>query len=326
MEKRKEKRVIVGFYMEPRVWFGDGNQDTTCSEAKEVVFANDIRPEINLAFQRQGYVVLDADRTYFPTGLDKINKITMILNSFLFYFYEIFPGSQLRQLISAKDLWVWDDNLLENTDTIISNKQPFPLINSMMNIEFAKLFLSKSVGMLTTDDKSFRIPIPLENLEKCLNMMSKEKIEDFEDNMKYASMLNKATFYIESGDFGESLVLSWSICEKILSTFWANYHSTSCKSNNTTMNKDRKKILNDFTASQITETLEMAGIISNGYYKRLNKIRKKRNDYLHNLNLITQNDSNEAFLIARDMISKRLNVSLNHKGGFFFTGLNIDLI
>ncbi len=326
MEVRKEKRVIVGFYMEPRVWFGDGNQDTTCSESREVVFVDKIRPDINLAFQRQGYVVLDTDRAYFPKGLDFINKITMILNSFLFYFYEIFPAFQLRQLISAKDIWIWDDNLQESINAIVSNKQPFPLINSMMNIEFAKLFLSKSVGMLTTDDKSFRIPIALENLKKILNMMSKEKAEDFEDNMKYSSMLNKATFYIESGDFGESLVLSWSVCEKILSTFWANYHCESCKLSNTTINKDRKKILNDFTASQITETLELAGVISNDYYKRLNKIRKKRNDYLHNLNSITQSDSYDAFLIARDMISKRLSVSLNHKGGFFFTGLNLNLI
>lgn len=250
----------------------------------------------------------------------------MILNSFLFYFYETCTGTQLRQLISAKDLWIWDDNLLEEPNTIISNKQPFPLINSMMNIELAKYHLAKSIGMLTAEDKGFRIPILLETLKKCLDMMRKENKEDFEDNLKYSSMLNKATFYIENGDFGESLVLSWSICEKILSAFWANYHSDSCKLSNTTINKDRKNILNDFTASQVTETLELAGVISNDFYKRLNKVRKKRNDYLHNLKTITQDDCNDAFLIARDMLSKRLNVSLNHKGAFFFTGLNLNLI
>lgn len=50
MEARKEKRLIVGFYMEPRVWFGYGNQDTACHAAKEVVFADNISSEINLAF------------------------------------------------------------------------------------------------------------------------------------------------------------------------------------------------------------------------------------------------------------------------------------
>jgi hypothetical protein len=72
------------------------------------------------------------------------------------------------------------------------------------------------------------------------------------------------------------------------------------------MNHNRKNLLSgrDYTASIVTQVLSICGKIDDEMLKRLNDVRKKRNDFVHNLSQINSNDAGEAVRLASDLISK----------------------
>jgi Domain of unknown function (DUF4145) len=59
----------------------------------------------------------------------------------------------------------------------------------------------------------------------------------------------------------------------------------------------------DFTASVISEFLSLADVIPFDLFQMLSKVRKVRNDWMHELRPVTRSDANEAVQLAQRMLN-----------------------
>lgn len=91
------------------------------------------------------------------------------------------------------------------------------------------------------------------------------------------SLHSAARSYTER-NYGESVVVAWSVCEQMISFAWNTLLDD--EQLNERMPSHRKKKLNgrDYTASVITEFLEIMNVIDSETYNLLNTVRKSRND------------------------------------------------
>ena len=78
------------------------------------------------------------------------------------------------------------------------------------------------------------------------------------------------------------------------------------------MNKDRVKKLEgrDFTASIVTEVLELSGVINFELFRGIDDARRKRNAWLHSLNAIEDKDASSAMRTAIELFQVATGVAL----------------
>lgn len=137
--------------------------------------------------------------------------------------------------------------------------------------------------------------IPFERLVKIVstanNLIINEKIFD-SLNVLIHSYTN-----LTKGEFNQSFILSWTIIEQYLNHLWASLL------NNKEVSYNRQKKLKgrDYTASIKTEILNLFGYIEDVEYHILNNLRKKRNDFMH-----------EIVNISYDIAEKSLNLALKY--------------
>lgn len=86
------------------------------------------------------------------------------------------------------------------------------------------------------------------------------------------------------GRSGEAITLAWSVCEQLISTVWKRFLTeTSPKSR---MTRKRLEKLTDgasYTASIMTEFLELESRIEHDVYQHLEEARKARNSWVHKM-------------------------------------------
>ncbi len=124
----------------------------------------------------------------------------------------------------------------------------------------------------------------------------------------------------EDHNYNLALVTAWAIIEKTLSECWGR-HLDDLKSQNVevqgqllpVMNSDRKRNLtgSDYTASIISETLNLLGLLPFELYRRLKRIRDGRNHWLHRLKPVSGQDADKAIQLAQDMLRHTERVDLN---------------
>ena len=149
--------------------------------------------------------------------------------------------------------------------------------------------------------KKNRRIIPLERLVKIVkiadSLIINEKI--FESlNILIHSYTN-----ITKGELNQSFVLSWTIIEQYL-----NYKWDSLLKNKEVSNNRQKKLKGrDYTASIKTEILNLFEYIEEDEYLILNNLRKKRNDFMHELVNIPHGIAEKSFNLAIKYSKARVN-------------------
>lgn len=124
-------------------------------------------------------------------------------------------------------------------------------------------------------------------------------------------------------DFSTSLIFSWTVSEKLVSILWNRLvESKRIRKENDQVivfiNDQRKKRLQgrDFPVSNRIEILSLLNIIPLELYKRLNSIRIKRNDWVHNLGEVDDASASLAIQVAQEMfaeISKvKFSLTISH--------------
>ena len=114
----------------------------------------------------------------------------------------------------------------------------------------------------------------------------------------------------EDHNYALSLVTAWALVENLLQRLWSRYiddqRDRQVEDGEVFLNSARREKLTygrDFTASVISEFLSLADIIPFELFQVLSKVRKARNDWMHELRPVTRLDANEAVGLAQRMLN-----------------------
>jgi hypothetical protein len=121
--------------------------------------------------------------------------------------------------------------------------------------------------------------------------------------------LRSAAFF-EAHDYNLALVGSWAIIETLLQTQLMQYLDANRTreiegAEVTFLNADRRARLasgRDYTASIISETLSLVGSLRHEMYLELDKVRKDRNRFLHELTAVSRAAADRALTVAEGML------------------------
>ncbi|MBC8552284.1 MAG: hypothetical protein H8D23_21855 [Candidatus Brocadiales bacterium] len=123
---------------------------------------------------------------------------------------------------------------------------------------------------------------------------------------RLVALYDFTTVSLQDHDYPRSLISAWTIIEKLIDEMWisfidANRKKTINSNEITFINKDRAKKLTgrDYTASVRTEILSILDIIPFNTYQDIEKIRRVRTKWMHELNDVTMVDAQ----LARDIVS-----------------------
>ena len=113
---------------------------------------------------------------------------------------------------------------------------------------------------------------------------------------------------------GEAVVVAWTVCEQLLSTAWSLLLDESKKMCRMTRKRKDKLEGRDYTASVMTEILEINGRIDYELYGRLEVARKARNNWVHRTLEPNSLEVSESIRAALDLLFNfkgiRLHLSL----------------
>jgi len=108
--------------------------------------------------------------------------------------------------------------------------------------------------------------------------------------------------------------LSWAVCEKTINHLWGEFllgKRAECEEV-VRINKKRTKKLKgrDFTASIVSEILELSDVLKTQLFHRVDDARKKRNAWLHSLDVIDDRDAASAMRAATGLFELATGVAL----------------
>ena len=170
-----------------------------------------------------------------------------------------------------------------------------------------ELFKDRSKVVDLEEFRKKRRIIALEELKTIVNLtnnlISNEKIVD-SLNLLIHSFTN-----LTKGEINQSFILSWTIIEQYLNYKWDSLL------NNKKVSSNRQKKLKgrDYTASVKTEILDLFDIVKENEYIALNSLRKKRNDFMHQIVNIPNEVAQESLNLALEYSKTRVNDFLSGK-------------
>lgn len=130
--------------------------------------------------------------------------------------------------------------------------------------------------------------------------------------VQLTALVNESLDACRGHDFGLAVVTAWTVIEVLLQQLWDEYTKARCSELEWSVNRDRRKFWQgrDFTAAVVTDLLTLAGKVPIDLHPRLNAIRKKRNEWAHDIAPVNFRDATEAIDVGREMLSLVLNIEM----------------
>jgi len=291
------KEKYRAFYTSKRFWansipnFDNNNLDFMIKMGEIVHDYTYASNKINLKVCRDGMFMfrnanLDCK---IPQDLteDRMDKILNIHSNYLDYLnciYIVFVSSVLRSMkISYFELF---NITINDSFGIVFENEKFLSSGIPKNIGKDYILDRSSVSRhydLTLIEKDYRLIVSNETFSLFNDDLEKIIIDC--DKVKIISNLLKSIDEYKIGNFSVSLILSWFIIETYLNRFWNDYLKKSNKEigEKKRINKERMDTLTgrDYTASIISNILELNNILSYDDFEIINEIRKERNKIVH---------------------------------------------
>lgn len=128
-------------------------------------------------------------------------------------------------------------------------------------------------------------------------------------------LLYRGCYRYSFHDFSLAAVIAWTVCEKLLNTSWVKHldHVRASADPSSKMSKSRfdKLTGRDYSASIITEFHELVGLLPFEMYERLNAARQVRNNWMHKLAQVSDQQAIDALQIAQDMLNHVFQLKLS---------------
>ncbi len=263
---------------------------------------------------------LNRDVNIWGEYLDFLNSFYLLLDSAMiqidrfayFMLHEITNGDAFR--VTYKDGKWSGENIA--TESIASKFQ---------EVRWAKNYNSntsiKSQGMM-----SRRHVVSLEVIWRACEDFA--KVVAGPGSQKDISKFAKSISEFKVGNYETSIVLSWFIIEAAIFRVWLEHlDGLNCEfaGGEKRINKDRKNLLigRDFSASIVSNILELTDVIDFKFFKNIDAVRKLRNDIAHSLESEkpTADQARLAMETAQTMIEKTWGISIAVNYSYSISGL-----
>lgn len=117
--------------------------------------------------------------------------------------------------------------------------------------------------------------------------------------------------------FGEAITLGWTVCEQIVAIAWKKMLDIARSEHDDRMSKERRKKLTgrDYTASVMTEMLELRGLLSYDTFRMLEIARKARNAWAHEMRAPPEREVQVCMKAIEALMKSILGIDLRLDGG-----------
>lgn len=165
---------------------------------------------------------------------------------------------------------------------------------------------------------STRTVLQIETVAESVRLLGALVADDDLPMLAIADLYLRSATFFEAHDYNLALVGGWAIIETALQRLWKRY----IEENRTRLidgtevafiNSDRKARLisgRDYTASVVSESLSLVGVLPHDVYVELDKVRKDRNAFLHDLTAVPRVSADRALTVAERMLREVSNLDL----------------
>ncbi len=290
-----DEMPFLGGYIIPPVWFGDVPRIGGVHLSK---FVKTIKHEEisgrRIIIKSDGYFGISIN-----TNIDGQYEWEEYIETYKFI--NFFLGTFLINEIpaySVHEIEIFDTKYISNNDFLEEPRGRSKKSQEMFDVKHQPLNI-----------KTFMIRraiVPLTKLEIVLGTL-KSLINN-------NSLFNSLSLLIDSytnlmrWQHNESFILSWVLIEQYINYNWNSLLDSK------KISKKRKKALNrkEYTAYVKINILALLGILEEEEYREIDKMRKKRNNLMHEIEFINQQDAYSAYKLAFNSIKKRLSVYLSN--------------
>lgn len=184
------------------------------------------------------------------------------------------------------------------------------VMNNAYNIDRSQA-LQRRVLEISVIEKSFSL------LNEILNVSEIDLIGSID-------LLYVAAYRCWEKRFSESVVLSWTVCEKLINVAWSRYlknREEKAGQVKRINNRRRQRLTNgrDFGASVISEILELSDILPFPLYEKLERSRRARNSWVHDLAHLTSREASFSIRTCEELLRNLFGVpvvlGLGYRGG-----------
>ncbi|MBA7556273.1 hypothetical protein ES705_48973 [subsurface metagenome] len=123
------------------------------------------------------------------------------------------------------------------------------------------------------------------------------------------SLLIDSYTHLMKWELNESFILSWVLIEQYLNHIW----NSLLDSKNISYERKKKLRSREFTAYVKVNFLALLGILEEEEYRDINKIRKKRNKLMHEIEFTNIKDASSAYKLAFAYVKKRVSNYLSNE-------------
>ena len=305
---------VTAYFHIPALWLN--KEPSNDNEIYEIISEKTLNCGIRVKARRDGLFIFDFSNwkpaSISPDAPDKeieevVRKRISVMNVHLACLNTStsFVGNMampIKQIITATDYILLPN--FESNQIIIDT---LPIWSPI--IVYLQTYMSSS-----KISKTRNLILSCEIVERSYELLDDLLIHGSEETLIIAILLYNAVKHYTDHDFSTSLILSWAAIEKMLNESWMKYIENNRTINDQTfINSERKYKLGsrDFTASIISEILSLTGQITTDIYRDIEKVRKVRNAWMHELKEIKDNEASLAIRLAQSIFDQVHAVKLN---------------
>ncbi len=284
---------LAGF-IQPPVWFGELPKLTQrekllgkpLDDYIERIYDDEICGR-RVIVESDGYIGISLDVSYNNTITKKklfstIKKLNCILGNFIL---EGFPVKSVQSSNFTSTYYI-------------------PTVNTL---SLAFRTHTKSEELVKKREE----PVDLNQFQKERRFLSKSMVNSIlnqakkllENNEIYEALnlLTHSMSHIYQLESNQAFILGWTIIEQYLNYKWEQLLKGK-RISNKRIDKLKSR---DYTVSVVCEILNLMGEQSDDEYAKFNKLRRARNDFMHELKPISSQLAHKAVSTARDLLKQR---------------------
>jgi hypothetical protein len=173
-----------------------------------------------------------------------------------------------------------------------------------------------------TEHQRSRRSLDLEVVKHSFELLDKVVRLSVPNSLMLVELLYKSGIHYAAHRYAEALILCWTVCETLINHVWEQYIDSCNMTPVGRVNSKRKEKLSgrDFTASVISEVLELNGLITHELFLGIDKVRRARNAWLHSLGDVSDREASSAIRTAEKMLESvgktRLSITISKDVSF----------
>ncbi len=330
----KRKNRFAGFYTIPGIWAEDvpvfeslgyetGNyvqmRPALLNAMDEIVYEYEsASKDFIFRFSRDGFIKYTDEQLAGSSG-DLLQRWRTILKSLNVY-YMLLDSS----MVSKNNLSYFQYSELARYDVLMPSydqQREFlgfggPIYSYAKTLASARILrtYSNHDSFLSDDRNEFRQVISPDIFEYACELFDAARQQGLIERL---NLLAKSLHEFKSGNFEASVVLSWTVLEQIINDLYAPYDEQQVFWKQVIAILRRKRT--DISVRYKLISLKRRNVISIKLFKDLDKVRKRRNQFVHVTTAISIDDAGLGLRLCDELLVKaklrtNLNISLQATG------------